>query len=358
MIDDALRIENDVLFGADDELFLGNGHHHSLDYALGLRALADGAIERFAATLASRRAFSLETGVPFSQLVAPDKHTVLRAAYPVQGFTSHGEALRAAIGEAFLYPAAELAALSARHRPYYRNDTHWTTPAAIVAMEMVALDLGLDASRVAEASATMWSSVRRNKHLMVGDLAQKLTPSPEERTIGLPLPWGVARYRNVVRRNTGRTVLALSKAPTAQGWLLAFGDSFLMGAIGPLTGYFAEILVCRTPHLHRELVRDFDPDYVLCETVERYLDAPVSDDEAQPYLATFANINAGTADAPGPAAAIAKAVTGRLAEVYDDLAWDPPVRPNREAAPLFAPAASKPRRRGWLASFGKPRRRP
>ena len=116
-------------------------------------------------------------------------------------------------------------------------------------------------------------------------------------------------------------LVEFSNAPTAAGRLLVFGDSFLLTQLAPLTGVFAEILVCRSPYLHPEIAWSHRPDYILCETAERYLASPVEDRNAPPYLMTYGDIQSPADYGPGAHEAIGKALTGRSCEVRESLGW-------------------------------------
>jgi hypothetical protein len=314
-----LRIENDVVIGADGELYLGNGDHRCLDYTTGVLALGDEAAGVFADNLTARRAFAQTIGAAFLQLVAPDKHNVMVEAYPVTGFTGHADTIAARGVAEFLYPRAALRSLP--HRPYYRTDTHWTPMGAAAVARAVAEAFGLDGGPVAAAYADLLSRMERLAKPMVGDLGGKLSPPPEEQAFKARHRWRTIAFNNGVRRNIGKTVLVYSNAETARGRLLIFGDSFILTQLAPWTGFFSEILVCRSPHLHHEIAWGFQPDYILCETAERYLASPTPDQAAPPYLMTFGDVASPADYGPGAQDAIGRALTGRSAAVRAGLVW-------------------------------------
>jgi len=99
-VPDGLTVENDVLIGANDRLYIYQGAHKIWDQARGARPIPQEAVNAFDANLRSRRAACERRKIPWCHLLAPDKQTVAHADYPLDEVHSVGRTIDASAREA------------------------------------------------------------------------------------------------------------------------------------------------------------------------------------------------------------------------------------------------------------------
>lgn len=279
-----IRIENGVIIGEDEQLFLASERHNTIDLLSGKVPIHRNSFTYFARNLKSRREIATQAGARYVHLVAPDKHSVLREEFPFKEFTPVAETYREKTGADFLFPVQALRA-SSPLKGYCRTDTHWSIRGRIAIAAELARALGFDEATIAARTATLSALVKPTEQPFVGDLGGRFTPPRDEPGEVLAPDWRIHAFSNgVTSGNHGRINLMISDYPEAQGRLVIFGDSFLAQTLQALTAYFKEILFCRTRFLHREIVLNAAPDYIITENVERYLSAVSSDAEAPPML--------------------------------------------------------------------------
>ncbi|SEP92975.1 hypothetical protein SAMN04488038_102245 [Solimonas aquatica] len=278
-----LRVENGVLIGSRDELYLAGGAHGMLQYALGELRPKPSSVAAFKENLASRKAICESLGLPYLHLVAPEKYKVYCDDFPVKNALSPVDHYREC-GD-FVYPDKLLQAVS-EGRTYFRNDTHWAPHGQIEIACFLASTFGLQ--KIPEARQAMLAALAPRR--FVGDLGNKLATQPSEDALRLRASPLYSEYENGLAQdnskpvNDGRLILGLSEHPTAQGRLLIFGSSFLWTSM-PYLGYlFKEVVFCRTRFFHPEMIHMVRPDYVVSEMAERYLSQVTPDAEAPPFL--------------------------------------------------------------------------
>ena len=84
-------IENGVLFGHDDELFLAHGGHHVLDFASGKREVPPEIFAAFRSNIEARARYADRLGVQYVHAIFPDKQVILREKFTVQNPIYLGE---------------------------------------------------------------------------------------------------------------------------------------------------------------------------------------------------------------------------------------------------------------------------
>lgn len=275
------RIENNVLFGSDGELFLASDRHFTIDLLQGRMKIDNRSIRNFRNNLKSRQNFCRDQRIIYAHLVAPDKHAVYRDKFPFAYSENIAEKYRSE-SEDFLYPLCELSPLP---RTYWRTDTHWSVEGQIRIAGIVAEAMGFSTEEVRLGLSALRRCVLKATEESAGDLGVKLRPVQTELMDSLLPDWPIRQFSNGMRSgNDGRIVASYSGNSAARGRLVVFGDSFIALAHTALTVFFKEILFCRTRFMHREIITSACPDFVLTENVERYLSAVRSDEDAPPML--------------------------------------------------------------------------
>ncbi len=279
----AIEVQHGVVLGADGELFLADGHH-VLEYITGKRSVSEASFEAFDSNLRTRKQLATESGARYAHLVAPDKHSVYRNKFPLADIRIIGDLYRQRTETPFLFPVERLQAL-APVPAYGRTDTHWTLHGRIAIVEELMQALGLPEGRIEKRCGLLRSRIRPAEAEIVGDLGGRFTPPRTEPTDLFKPNWKIHRFSNRVSKGTqGQVILCVSGHPLAEGRLVIFGDSFLAQTLPLLTVFFKDVLFCRTPYYHREIVLGAQPDYIVSENVERYLGHVESDANAPPML--------------------------------------------------------------------------
>jgi len=267
--------ENDVVIGRDGELYLASGGHHTVDHALGRRPINPDLVDTFAANIARRASVVGTRNAQYLHIIYPDKQSVVTENYltpiPVRLGAEYIKAV--ADRDTLLYPLEVLQ--RAAQRPYLKTDTHLTDYGSIlVACSIVERLLSVD---VADCQTALISTLTAEREIF-GDLGSKLSPPRSSRETFARLSWPTREYFNDLGGgNNGAFCLVLSPKALTDKRLLWFGDSFGRTALKFISYFFPEILFLRTPFMHDEFVEQMQPDFVVSNTVERYLASCQSD---------------------------------------------------------------------------------
>lgn len=311
----ALRIENDVLIGSGDELYLAGGNHGVVRFATGETVIRADSIVNMRDNLAIRREAAARMGFAFAHMIAPEKYRVVPQHFPLK--QTSGLAQQYANGgcEGMIDPVRELRA-ETEGCTYYRTDTHWAPHGKIVAARLLALASGRAPAEVAAVEAATRAALVRAPEYFCGDLGRKLDPKQAEPTFTFKIPHRVQTFENGLPHdyvrpvNDGRMVLTESDADTARGTLLIFGDSYLHQTLPVLSFFFRRVLFCRTRWFHEELVGMVRPDIVVTQQAERYLSYVFPDSGAPPFLLMAQMLGRTPAPSQPEALALARALSG------------------------------------------------
>lgn len=273
---------NNVIVGRDHELFLSSVPHETMRYVRGEIAADVHSISILKENISRRFALCRELGVMYRHAVAPDKHSVYQYFFPYENFTPLGNQFIQG-GADFIYPILDLDPVVGR--TYRQTDSHWSWLGRLIFAKNIARNLGIADAHIDKVFDILKSRLKLSPQKYSGDLGSKLTPVQYEFPDSLVLPWDVTKHsNNIASGNNGRWELLQSSAPNVQGKIVVFGDSFLLQSLPVFTGFFKEILFCRTQYFHDEIIRFAKPDYVVTQNAERYFSSVKSDREAAPFL--------------------------------------------------------------------------
>ena len=269
-------IENEVLVGRDDTLFLAGGAHHVMDLVLKRRLPSQASIDAFTSNIQKRRDWAAKREIPYVHLVFPDKQSIVPERW------SLGEPARLADryleGDAdlpILYPADRLKA--EHERTISLVDTHVTHYGSVLVAAELSERLTGGSSEAIRFSIerTLTSAASYS-----GDLGSKLSP-PVSRTqiFSADEPPGAYFHNELRDGNNGIVDIRVNANAPVTGRLVIFGDSFGRDLARFFPYWFQEVIFLRTPFFHPELAGQLQPRYLLTESVERYLESTVSDEE-------------------------------------------------------------------------------
>lgn len=270
-------IENDVLIGHDNHLFLVGGAHRVLDYADGKVEPVEGSYRTFQLNIGQRTAWSRNLGAAYRHLVFPDKQSVLERAYPrplKQRLGARYLESCAAVSEHVLYPLEILQAHQADC--FLQTDTHPTEAGLVRVASLVVEALTGGAARL-DPEPLLARITREGPN--TGDLGSKLAPPVGATERFFQGNWGEKVFSNRIRGNNGAADIWISPKSQSPARLLIFGDSFGRGLARFLSVFYREVVFLRTPFFHVDIAAQMRPDAILSENVERYLSQVTHDSE-------------------------------------------------------------------------------
>lgn len=266
-------IENNVLFGEDDWLFLWHGGQAQFDYLTGIISPSPKSVQSFVANLESRRVICDAHGVQNVHVVYPSKPVVMTRFLP-EGIRSGVQSLfehhysHALNPEAttVLYPRQALIEASMTDQVFSRQDSHMTHIGNAIVAQKILYSFGNDHN----IQACMKAETRPRR----GDLADMVkihTRLPETHLTPRQDSFKILDNRIFLPSNTDNIVIAHNPRAASSRRLLALGDSFLRDAISPLLTFYRDILFVRSELFQPDLLDSFAPDDVVTANAERYL---------------------------------------------------------------------------------------
>jgi hypothetical protein len=273
-------IENGVLFGHDDELFLAHGGHHVLDFASGKREVPPEIFAAFRSNIEARARYADRLGVQYVHAIFPDKQVILREKFTVQNPIYLGERhLEASPGIAahVFYPVDLLR--NDDGPIFMKTDTHMTNRGTILVVTALVERLSGEV-QTERRNALLRRTMIERSH--TGDLGLMLESPPSHMERFLAVDWKFRWFENGIRGgNNGIVDIYFSPTAIYPRRLLWFGDSFGREAARLLSFYFHEVVFLRTPFFHPEICDQISPDILITQSVARYL-ASCQLDEMRP----------------------------------------------------------------------------
>lgn len=286
---DDMHLENGVLVGRNNVLFLAEGGHAVLEFASGRRQVSDESYNNFLRNLVQRHRAVTSAGAEFLHVIFPDKHSVCTEDFPVENPTLLGEEyLRRfpGISHYICYPRELLR--QANQPTFLLTDTHLNDFGTILASSFIVERLVKEpqTARANRLIADIGVEVEYS-----GDLGNKITPPRFEKQMKSPMKWARKWYHNNMQGgNNGITDILFNNEPVYNKRLVWFGDSFGRSACQIMSYFFKETVFFRTPFFHPELFEQIRPDYVVTQNVERYLNSvPVDELRAAFFMYPYLN---------------------------------------------------------------------
>jgi tetratricopeptide (TPR) repeat protein len=269
--------ENGVLIGRNNMLFLAEGGHAVLEYASGRRKVSEESYSNFLRNLLQRHRAATSHGAIFLHVIYPDKHSVYTEDFPVDNPVLLGlQYLKRfpALAHYINYPRERLR--QASKPTFMQTDTHLTDYGTILTSADIVSQL------VGESQTASVASLVAGTNLDVqwsGDLGSKLSPPRSEIRFNNPMTWIRNWYHNnLTGGNNGIVDIYFNKEAAYGKRLVWFGDSFGRSACQFISYYFKEVVFLRTPFFHPDIFEQIQPDYLITQNVERYLNFVHSDD--------------------------------------------------------------------------------
>jgi hypothetical protein len=270
-------IENDVLFGRKEHLFLAHGMHRVLDIVTGKISVPAQSFKHFHSNILFRAEIANKINAKYLHVIFPDKQSVIDDEYPFESPTSLGSLYAeecSDLSSVMLFP---LNNLRGKNGVFKCTDTHLTDFGTLtVAGPIVDAVSGKDNSKLLHDLVGCID--QQIEH--AGDLGGRFKPpitsvehffSADQKVIWL--------HNNIYSANNGIVDIRIAPNAPYKERLLFFGDSFGRDCVRFLSFFFEETLFIRSGFFHEEVALLFQPDILITENVERYLDNCRSDDE-------------------------------------------------------------------------------
>ncbi len=273
-----------VLIGSDGFLFYhpnGTDGDPIGDY-MGKTTYTDQDVKRIAHRLL-RAQYDLEKdGRKFAVLIAPNKETMYAEEF-LPGVYKEKEQSRADILYEYLkttdlnvtYPKEELRAVMDAHPDwytYYKTDTHWNSIGAYVGTSLVMEKLGLPINDIESVRVV-------EKERAPGDLAYMLGMTE---TLPNDADYNIVdnSVSSVIRQDhsfgNGDTMVRYTNASGNGKTLLVVRDSFAVFMMPYFNNHFSECYYVHMSAYNPGMIEEYDPDYVVYETVERYIEGAMN----------------------------------------------------------------------------------
>ncbi len=273
-----------VLVGSDGFLFYhpnGTDGNPIGDY-MGTTAYTDQEIKLIAHRLL-RAQYDLEQqGRKFAVLFAPNKETMYAEEY-LPGIYKENEISRADKVYEYLkntdlnvvFPKEELKAVMEAHPDwytYYKTDTHWNSIGAYVGTHLVMEKLGLPINDIENVRVV-------EKQRAPGDLAYMLgmTESlPNDVDYNIVDTSASAAVRKDSSFGDGDTMVRFTNTEGNGKTLLVVRDSFAVFMMPFFNNHFSECYYVHSSVYNPGMIEEYDPDYVVYESVERYIEGAMN----------------------------------------------------------------------------------
>jgi hypothetical protein len=266
-------IENEVLFGGGEYLFLANGGHHVLDFSRGLRQVPPESFVNFETNIQERARHAKNHNIRYLHVITPDKQSVLDKQFPFpnpiclgQLYLEHCSSILATT----LYPRKLLKDLYEEGtQVFFKTDTHLTDAGSIAVTQSILQKL--EENKHQEFTTELLKCLVGVEDY-IGDLGSKLNPQLAEPKATFTGSFEQLWFHNgIVGGNNGIVDIRFTKNPRTKDRLLFFGDSFGRELCRFLSIYFGEAVFVRTPYYHIDLVEAIQPSVIVTQNVERYL---------------------------------------------------------------------------------------
>lgn len=278
-------VENNVLVGLSDYLFLFDGGQKSFKFSTGEERVLPEYIYNFFHNIEQRANFLNKKNIQFIHVVFPSKEIVLSKYVPkpwrekIQSvFISNYSPQDPILNNMLLYPI-ELLKDANLIKPVFRVlDSHMTDHGTMAVAMSILEKWGLQYN-VADFFVQRFESRR-------GDLADmlKIKTKVTEEFLEPKFLFSTFDNRTSLPGNTSNLCILHNPVSTTCKRLLIFGDSYVKYTLPFLAPVFRDVVYVRSATFQSDMVDLMAPDYVISSNAERYLCKVDSDAASIPML--------------------------------------------------------------------------
>jgi len=292
-----LYLENDVMIGKDGWLFLHGGSNEVFRYYTESSFFSEDKVEKWNDLLHQRRSKLKKMDIEYMHVFVPDKISVypeyvhpsfkILSKSPINKlFSKYNEELNSFV----LDPLPYFNSIKEKTKPlFWKTDSHWTFSGVFSTFQLILSKLNIEIPKYYTQKSL------EGKELIL-DLGSKLSPVQKEIYVTVDFINNAKRvYANELVQykeknenidispfHVGSNVIFKNDNPdTIQKTVVIFGDSFSEYRLHQLTGLFAEtfkeVHFVWSTSLDYNYIVDVNPDIVLSEIAERFMNTIVND---------------------------------------------------------------------------------
>jgi alginate O-acetyltransferase complex protein AlgJ len=281
-------IENGVVCGHSNWLYLLAGNNSLMDYHVGAKQLSESEVRGWKNTLQLRHAWHQQREIQYLHVVAPNKICVYPEFYP-EALTIVGDRpilqLIEACGDLFIYQQDYLLNLKKEFVLYHETDTHWNDIGSFFAYQQIMELVGSPYSQ----QTLNFQELRRFEKEIVGDLGRRFSPpkSHVAKLAKVDQPQAQKTFDNeAINRGL---IKKFENQSGVVGKILIFGDSFSHSLIPFFAESFQSAIYCHAEFVDFDYVEIEKPDIVLSHKIERFM-IQLPDDIRSPRVTDYARV--------------------------------------------------------------------
>lgn len=278
------KVENNVLLGNEEYLFLFQGMQREFDYLQKIKIISPLSIDNFTFNIKQRIFYFRKHQIHYKHIVFASKPLVKSRFLPKEYsniyslFNEYYKDKCSDFKNNIFYTLSLLLEEEKNFSTFLKYDTHMTDRAYLSICKYLCNSFNIPYDEEFEQFF----------HFKVvdGDLSRMLTNNKrtkEEYFNKNPHVYEEGN-KNVLRGNTDDVLIHYNSNAKTQKRLLIFGDSFLRGMMNILSYFFKDIVYIRSTFVHYDIVEMFQPDIVLTGNAERYLKYVESEQKSNNFL--------------------------------------------------------------------------
>lgn len=280
-------VQNNVVIGLENQLFLFDGGQRSFAFSTALESPSARDCSSFFTNLKQRNSFLKARNIPFIHLVYPSKEIVIRDKVPAP-FQERIKSLflrcyvesNPTLEKLFRYPLDLLLERNITKPVFRALDTHMTDAGTMAVTQSVLEEWGMQY----DWNRFFIVSLEKRR----GDLADMLQL---ENKIAEEFYKPIFHFltfdnRSALPGNTDNICIIHHPKSLTNKRLLIFGDSFIKYALPFFAPVFRDVVYVRSTTFQSDMVELMKPDFVITSNAERYLCKVAPDTISKPSIFT------------------------------------------------------------------------
>jgi alginate O-acetyltransferase complex protein AlgJ len=265
-----MNIQNGVICGLSDWLYLQGGSNSLMDYHTGAKQLSKEEIESWRQTLQYRHEWHQSRNIKYLQVFAPNKICVYPEFYPEE-LTIIGDRpivqLIKNCGNLFNYQLDYLLNHKRFYKIYHETDTHWNEIGSFFAYQQIIQLMGEEYSQ----ESLNIEDLKLFQKEMIGDLGNRFSPpkSHVAHMAKVKCPNFQKTFDNGVR-NRGSIKKFINNGHQV-GKLIIFGDSFTNSLLQFFADSFKEVIFVHAAFIDFDYIETEQPNIVINHMIERFI---------------------------------------------------------------------------------------
>ena len=257
-----------VLKGRKGYLFLVEGNHNIIDLYMNKRSPKKSSIENFSNNILNRSRYCQENDISYKHFIFPDKLFALNHL--------HDFAIKSLYQSKYMNYNKEVNNNVTyfnfdenKVEGYYnKTDTHINLYGNLALLKEIIPE---DNENIKFYIDKVKNNIRLKTGFM-GDLGVKLIPKESESVVKYRADDNIIMTTNGLQKgNNGKLDILINDKAVYNKKILIFGDSFFRSMLKDISYFYSEVIHCRSPFFHTEIVKLCQPDIIYTGQAERYL---------------------------------------------------------------------------------------